>query len=176
MSALGKHTTLDARSTTMPALDPHRYAPESRRRLSGPALRTFQSIADLWGLNEEQRRLVLGYPPRSTYHHWMKLARQQEPVTLDVDVLLRLSAVLGIYQALGILFGTADEGRAWLRGPHAAPLFGGQPPLALVVSGTQDGLLAVRNFLDAARGGLYMAPNALDVDASPLVAADIVWS
>src|SRR3546814_5288909 len=43
-----------------------------------------------------------------------------------------------------------------LRGPHAAPLFGGQPPLTLITSGAQDNLVAVRRFLDAARGGLYI--------------------
>jgi hypothetical protein len=143
-------------------LDPLRFAPANRRRLSGPALRTFLMIADLWKLSEEQRRLVLGYPSRSTYHHWAKLAREHGAFTLDVDVLMRISAVLGIHQALGVLFATEAEGLAWLRNPHDAPLFGGQPPLALITSGTQDGLMAVRRFLDAARGGHYMPPNAVD--------------
>jgi hypothetical protein len=40
--------------------------------------------------------------------------------------------------------------------------FGGRPPLDLVTSGSQDGLLSVRRFLDGARGGLYMQPNTID--------------
>jgi hypothetical protein len=152
-----------------------RFEPGNRRRLSAPALRTFAAIADLWGLGEEQRRLILGYPSRSTYHNWMRLAREQADVTLDVDSLTRLSAVLGIHQALGVLFGTQAEALAWLRGPHDAPLFGGQPPLALVTAGTMDGLLLVRRFLDAARGGLYMAPNGLDAGFAPSTDRDIVW-
>lgn len=151
-----------------------RFSGPNRRRLSGPALRTFLAIAELWGLNEEQRRLVLGYPSRSTYHHWAKLAREQQPFTLDLDALLRISAVFGIHQALGVLFADEAEGVRWLRGPHMAPLFGGQPPLALVTSGTQDGLMAVRRFLDAARGGLYMPPNALDAAFTPYEDSDIV--
>src|SRR5262245_36146586 len=79
--------------------DQARFAPANRRRLSAPALRTFLAIADLWGLSEEERRLVLGYPSRSTYHHWAKLAREHRDITLDVDVLMRLSAVFGIHQA-----------------------------------------------------------------------------
>ena len=157
-------------------LDAAWRAPETRRRLSGPALRTFLAIADLWSLSEEQRRLVLGYPPRSTFHNWMKLARTLEPVTLDIDVLLRLSALFGIHQALGVLYATPAEQRAWLTSPHQAPAFGGQSPIALVTSGTQDGLLLVRRFLDAARGGLYMPPNAADVAAPPLGDADIVFA
>ena len=84
------------------------------------------------------------------------------------DGLTRLSAILGIYQALQILHATEQEGLAWLRGPHRATIFGGRPPLALVTDGTQDGLLTVRRFLDAARGGLYMEPNAADLDPRPV--------
>ena len=46
----------------------------------------------------------------------------------------------------------------------------------LVTSGTQDGLLTVRRFLDAARGGQYMAPNEIDVGFQPYTDADIVFS
>ena len=49
---------------------------DARRRLSAPGMRTFLAIADLWRLTEEERRLVLGYPSRSTYHNWAKLARE----------------------------------------------------------------------------------------------------
>jgi hypothetical protein len=160
--------------TPLPQPDPARFAPENRRRLSAPGFRSFMAIADVWGLTEEQRRLVLGYPSRSTYHNWARLAREHGEFTLDVDTLTRISAVLGIHQALGVLFENEVDGVAWLRGPHAAPLFGGQPPLALVTAGTQDGLMAVRRFLDAARGGLYMPPNAADADDARYTDADIV--
>ena len=156
-------------------LDAARFLPQNRRRLSGPGLRSFLAIADLWQLNEEQRRLVLGYPARSTYYLWIKQARAQESLLLDADVLTRISAVLGIHQALGVLFANQAEALAWLRGPHAAPVFGGQPPLALITSGSQDGLLLVRRFLDAARGGLYMPPNRVDQDFAPLGDEAIVW-
>jgi hypothetical protein len=158
-----------------PTLDLSRYAPANRRRLSAPALRTFAAIADLWSLSEEQRRLILGYPSRSTYHNWMRLAREQGEVTLDVDVLTRLSAILGIHQALGVLFSDSAQALEWLTLPHDAPLFGGQPPIALVTAGTMDGLLLVRRFLDAARGGLYMPPNGLDAIMPASTDADIVW-
>ena len=78
--------------------------PDSRRRLSAPGMRAFLAIADLWRLTEEERRLVLGYPSRSTYHNWAKLAREGGAFTLDVDALTRISAVFGIHAALGVLF------------------------------------------------------------------------
>jgi Protein of unknown function (DUF2384) len=157
-------------------LDASRFAPANRRRLSGPGLRTFLGIADLWGLTEEQRRLVLGLPSRSTYHNWVKTVREHGEITLAVDTLHRISAVLGIHQALGVLFESEIEGMEWLRAPHGATVFGRNPPLNLVVSGTQDGLLTVRRFLDAARSGRYMEPNAVDADFIPYKGSDVVVS
>jgi Protein of unknown function (DUF2384) len=156
-------------------LDNSRFAPANRKRLSAPALRTFLAIADLWGLTEEQRLLILGYPSRSTYHNWCKQAREHGAFTLDVDVLTRISAVLGIHQGLGILFPTEQLGVEWLRTPHNAVVFGGRPPLDLVTSGPQDGLLLVRRFLDGARGGLYMQPNIVDEAFKPYDDAEIVF-
>lgn len=157
-------------------LDAGRFAPENRRRLSAPGLRTFLAIADLWGLDETQRRLVLGFPSRSTFHGWAKTAREHGTLTLDLDVLTRISAVLGIHQALGVLHDEERDGIAWLRMPHDATVFGGRPPLDLVTAGTQDGLMAVRRFLDAARGGLYMEPNLADRDFRPYRDGDLVIS
>ncbi|MBO1075491.1 MbcA/ParS/Xre antitoxin family protein [Roseomonas marmotae] len=158
-------------------LDRSRFLPENRRRLSAPAMRTFLAIADLWGLDEAHRLLILGCPARSTFHKWAKTAREHGDLTLDVDTLTRISAIFGIHQALGVLHGTERDGIAWLRTPHRATLFGGRPPIDLVTSGTQDGLMAVRRFLDAARGGIYMEPvEALDRNFRPYRDEDLVIS
>jgi hypothetical protein len=77
-------------------LDRSRFLPKNRKRLSAPGMRTFLAIADLWGLNVGQRRLILGYPARSTFHKWAKTAREHGELVLDVDTLTRISAVLGI--------------------------------------------------------------------------------
>jgi hypothetical protein len=93
---------------------------------------------------------------------------------LNVDALTQISAVLGIHQALGILFKTEAEGIEWLRGPHKATVFGGQPPLSLIANGDKDSLLTVRRFLEAAQGGLYMAPNEIDANFEPYTDQQIV--
>lgn len=130
----------------------------ARARVAGPGLRTFRAIADEWRLTERQRRALLGEPPRSTYHQWMRRAADGESVGLPLDTLLRMSGVLGIYKALAILFPKRDEGVAWLTGPHAGPVFGGQAPLAVMVEGGPEGIIVVRRYLDAWRGGLHGAP------------------
>jgi hypothetical protein len=159
-----------------PVLEPSRFAAPNRRRLSGPGLRTFLAISDLWGLTEGERLLVLGLPSRSTYYGWVRAAKEHRDVTLDLDVLTRISAILGIHQALGILQASEPEAIAWLRTSNRALPFAGQPPMRLVASGTQDGLMAVRRFLDAARGGNYMAPNAIDQNFQPYADADVIFT
>jgi uncharacterized protein (DUF2384 family) len=151
-----------------------RFSLENRRHLSAPAIRTFVAIADLWGLSGEQRRSVLGYPSRSAYYSWRRKAREHHSLTLSVDVLMRISAVFGIHAALRELFTTEREACGWLRGPHQAPPFDGQQPLDLIVSGAFDGILHVRRFLDGARGGLYMPPNAIDAAFEPYKESEIV--
>jgi hypothetical protein len=158
-----------------PGFNPRIATAESRRSLSGPGLRTFIAIADLWGLNETDRRLILGDPPRSTYQKWCKTAREHQELTLDVDTLTRISAVLGIHGALQILFLTEADGISWLKSPHKALVFGGYPPIDFIRSGPLDAILTVRRFLDAARGGIYSQPNAIDKNFTPYTDQDIVF-
>jgi hypothetical protein len=48
-------------------------------------------------------------------------------------------------------------------------------PLDLVTSGSQDGLLSVRRFLDGARGGLYTQPNTIDEAFTPYDDTEIAF-
>lgn len=140
-------------------VDPALADPATRRRLSGPALRTFVGLADRWRLGEAERLRILGQPGRSTYYAWLDKAKRHEAVTLPLDTLLRLSALFGIHKGLGILFVREGDALAWLGSPNSGPVFGGQRPLDLVTSGTQDGLMLVRRHLDAWRGGNFSAPS-----------------
>jgi hypothetical protein len=162
-------------SPELPRLEPQRFSAETRERLSAPGLRTFLALADLWGLTEAERLAVLGQPARSTFQAWAKKVREHDDkLVLSVDQLTRLSLVLGIHSALQILFLTEAQGVAWLRRPHAATVFGGKPPLDLIVDGSQDSLFTVRRYLDAQRGGMGTAPNAIDRDFKPYTKNDIV--
>jgi hypothetical protein len=153
----------------------HTHAAPDRTRLSGPALRTFVRIADEWRLAERDRLAILGEPGRSTFHAWRCKAQAHAPLTLPLDTLIRLSAVLGISEATRLIFARPGDDLAWLTAPNAAPTFGGQSPMALITSGTQDGLLLVRRYLDAWRGGQATAPIAgADFEQTPIDDADLV--
>lgn len=144
------------------------------RRMGAPALRTFVRIADAWRLGEAERRSILGRPSRSTYYGWLDKAKRGQDVSLSLDQLLRLSALFGIVKGLAIVFARPGEAATWLRSPNTGPLFGGQRPLDLITSGSQDGLVQVRRYLDAWRGGVFAAPGLAIDDEEPLAATDLV--
>jgi len=132
---------LPVQATPPPQLD--------RKALSGPALRTFFRIADLWGLSVEEQMTLLGVASRSTFFKWKK----EKDALLPKDTLERISYILGIYKALQILLPNAQAADMWIRRPNTAPPFGGQAALTRMLSGHVSDLYVVRQYLDAQRGG-----------------------
>jgi len=120
-----------------------------RRGLSGPALRTFFRIADLWQLSVDDQMRLVGLSARSTYFKWKK----DPNVALPHDTLERISYILGIWKALQTLLPDERAADAWVKQPNAAPLFGGRSALDRMLSGQVADLFVVRQYLDAQRGG-----------------------
>jgi Protein of unknown function (DUF2384) len=125
-----------------------RQSPDTRRRLSGPGIRTFFKIASAWQLSGDEQRGLLGWPAASTFYKY----RAGDVGVLSFDTLTRLSLVLGIYKALHVLYPDPALADRWVRLPNAHPIFGGRPALALMTDGGIDGLYHVRRLLDGRRG------------------------
>lgn len=125
-----------------------RRDPHVRRRMSGPAIRTFFNVAGAWQLNTVEQRALLGWPAESTFFKY----KAGQVSTLPFDMLMRISLVLGIYKSLHILYPDPELADGWVKLPNSNPLFGGQPALALMMEG-MDGLYQVRRLLDGRRGG-----------------------
>ena len=138
-----------ARQEVHPVAVDRRHDAQVRRRMSGPALRTFFNIAAAWGLSTNEQRALLGWPAPSTYHKY----KAGDVGTLSFDTLTRLSLVIGIYKALHILYAERELADRWVKLPNSNPLFGGRPALELMTEGGSDGLYQVRRLLDGRRGG-----------------------
>jgi len=123
--------------------------PDVRRRLSGPALRTFFNIAPAWQLTVQEQRALLGWPAASTFHKY----KAGDHGALTFDTLTRLSLIIGIYKSLQLLYPEPEFADRWPRMPNSHPLFGGRPALTLMTDGGIDGLFRVRRLLDSRRGG-----------------------
>jgi hypothetical protein len=126
-----------------------RTKPEVRKRMSGGAMRTFLNIAEKWKLSGKEQMAMLGSPAPSTFYKY----KAGDVGTLSIDVLTRISLILGIYKDLHILFPDAALADRWVKLPNANPIFGGTTPAEFMSQGDMDPLYRVRRLLDARRSG-----------------------
>ena len=134
-----------------------RAAPQARKRMSGSAMRTFLNAARAWGLGVDEQRALLGWPTPATYRKY----KAGNVGTLSYDTLTRISLVLGIYQALQLLYPDDALANGWVKLPNSNPLFGGKPALSLMLDGGINGLTQTRRLLDSrvgAKAGLPTKP------------------
>jgi len=122
---------------------------DERARLSESAVKGFFNIANKWQIKDEDARELLGGLASSSFYELKKNPKK----TLDIDRFTRISYLIGIYQALHILYGDnlADK---WVKMPNQNRLFNGESPLEFMKSGGIVALQLVRSLLDARRGGL----------------------
>jgi Protein of unknown function (DUF2384) len=132
---------------------PPSAAPVSESVQAGAGLRTFARITGRWKLPATDAMALLGVESRSTYYELLKRARGgRELKGLSKDQLDRLSYILGIYEAIRVLFPHSEETRdCWVSRPNTAPMFGGRTPLEMMRS-NMIGLYQTFAHLAAARG------------------------
>jgi hypothetical protein len=141
--------TVETRQAELGALGPQTFADErDRARLSEVALKAFLALIKAWDLSNAEASSLLGVSP-STLD---RLKRGSRP-TLSQDQLTRVSALVGVYKGLHLLFAdaTADE---WARRPNRGPLFDRETPIEAMIEGGIPRMLEVRRYIDAVRGGL----------------------
>jgi len=120
---------------------------------AGAGLRTFARIAEQWKIPARDAMALLGVDSRSTYYELLKRARESKEVKgLSRDQLDRLSYLLGVYEAVRVLFPHSQESRdTWVSRPNTATLFAGRPPLEVMRS-SMVGLYQTFAHLATARG------------------------
>jgi hypothetical protein len=123
---------------------------EERRRYTPTALKAYLNIVDRWGLSGAQAAALLAVSTST----WERIKRDADKAApLNQDQLTRLSALIGAYKGLHLLF--ADElADKWIALPNRGPLFGGQTPVESMIEGGIPQMLDVRRHVDALRGGL----------------------
>jgi hypothetical protein len=119
-----------------------------RERLSPAALKAFFNIMGRWKVRDEDARGLLGGVTNGPFY---EMKRKPDRI-LEADRLTRISYLVGIFKALGILHSDALAD-AWVQRPNTNPLFGGSTPLAYMVAGGLPAIQNVRRLLDARRAG-----------------------
>jgi hypothetical protein len=144
---------------TTPSYPQTRYSPaqlvdltskDERARLSSSALKGFFRLATRWHLRDDDAKQLLGGITNGPYY---EMKKHPDHRVLDPDTLLRISYLLGIFQALNQLHSQplADE---WISLPNSNRIFAGGTPLGYMVRGGVPAMSTVRRLLDARQAGL----------------------
>ena len=121
-----------------------------RARLTPAAVDAMVRLAAIWGLSSAQVCALLGDISART---WFRMKKGEWTGALSQDALTRVSALIGIFKGLRLLFSEplSDE---WVNLPNKGPLYGGRRPLDAMIQGGIPVMLEVRRHVDALRGGL----------------------
>jgi len=113
-----------------------------RADLAPAAMTAMIRLADKWGLDDHEMRHLLGGISQTCWEQW----KVSPPRELTIDQFARISNLLDIYASLHKLFRKplADE---WVKRPNSNALYGGAPPLDLMLGGQISDLTMVRAHL-----------------------------
>jgi hypothetical protein len=122
---------------------------EARKRLTGAGLKAFTKLATQWSLTNLEAASLLGVSPST----WDRIKRGDWAEVLNQDQLTRVSALIGTFKGLHLLFADQMADR-WPQLPNKGPLFGSRRPLDAMIEGGIPRMLEIRRYIDAVRGGL----------------------
>jgi hypothetical protein len=140
------------RKPTAPRDSRHRqtFAGEvDRVRLTPAALEAMRNLAKTWDATGDEMAALLGVSPST----WDRIKGGAWNQALSQDQLTRVSALIGVFKGLHLLFADTMADR-WIRLPNAGPLFGNRTPIEAMIEGGIPAMIDVRRYVDALRGGL----------------------
>lgn len=120
-----------------------------RKRLSAAALQAFGRLCERWRLDNNEAAALLGVSPST----WDRIKSGKWQNALSQDQMTRVSAVVGVFKGLHLLFADTMADR-WPRLPNKSPIFGRLSPVAAMIEGGIPRMIETRQYVDALRGGL----------------------
>jgi len=120
-----------------------------RGRLTAVALKAFLRLANTWDLKNPEAAALLGVSVST----WERMKRGARDGDLSQDQLTRVSALIGIFKGLHLLFADSTADR-WPRLPNKGPMFNRATPIQAMIEGGIPRMIEVRRYIDAVRGGL----------------------
>lgn len=143
-------TVAEIRSPTSRPAGPQTFANErDRNRLTPAALAGVIRLAEAWKLTGGEAAALLGVSAST----WDRIRAGSWRNTLNQDQLTRVSALVGVFKGLHLLFAD-DMADRWPRLRNSGPLFENLTPIEAMAEGGIPSMIEVRRYVDALRGGL----------------------
>jgi hypothetical protein len=134
--------------TPAPEADFDLGAAETRERLTPAAAKAATRIAEAWALTTPEICALLGGISERSWYRMKKAA----PDSMGQDMLTRVSALIGIYKGLRLVF-SEPLSSEWVKRRNTNPIFGGANPVEAMARGGIPKMLQVRAYVDTLRGG-----------------------
>ena len=129
---------------------PQNFAAESdRERLSPTAVRAIKNVTEQWGIKGAEIAALLGVSTST----WDRMSAGSWEGALSQDQLTRVSAIVGLFKGLHLLFAD-DMADRWVRLRNRGPLFENRTPIEAMIEGGIPMMIDVRRHVDALRGGM----------------------
>lgn len=122
---------------------------DDRARLSPVGAKAFLNLQEAWKLTNHEAADLLGVSDST-----IERMRRGKPYVFNQDQFTRISALVGIYKGLHLLFADKESADLWVRKVNSGPLFGKRSPITAMIDGGIPLMLDVRRYIDAVRGGL----------------------
>jgi hypothetical protein len=122
---------------------------DDRARLTSVALKAFIALSEHWDLSGAEAAALLGVSEST----WDRIKRGIWGQPLSQDQMTRVSATVGIYKGLKLMFAD-DMSDRWPKLPNSGPIFQRKSPIEAMIEGGIPAMLEVRRYIDAVRGGL----------------------
>jgi Protein of unknown function (DUF2384) len=103
-------------------------------------------LFSLWDVTDVEASVLLGDVSPRTFQRW----KAGQYGRAGVDLVARMSNLMGIHKALRLLFSDPARGYRWVRAANTE--FGGKSALDVMLGGQITDLMRVRRYLDAQRG------------------------
>lgn len=133
-----------------PARPPQTFArEEDRARLTASSILALRSLAKAWALTGPEAATLLGVSEST----WDRIKAGTWRGVLSQDQFMRVSAMIGTFKALHLLFAD-DMADRWVQLRNAGPLFANMSPLEAMMERGIPGMIEIRQHVDALRGGL----------------------
>ncbi|MGG5890645.1 hypothetical protein ACLF3G_26435 [Falsiroseomonas sp. HC035] len=144
------NAVLSLTPSTGPARPPQTFArEEDRARLTASSILALRGLAKAWALTGPEAAILLGVSEST----WDRIKAGTWRGVLSQDQLMRVSAMIGTFKALHLLFAD-DMADRWVRLRNAGPLFTNLSPLEAMMERGIPGMIEIRQHVDALRGGL----------------------
>jgi hypothetical protein len=125
------------------------FASEIDRACLTPcALLALRNLARAWQLTGSEAAALVGVSGAT----WDRIEADAWGQTMSQDQMVRVSAIIGLFERLHLLFADAMADR-WPRLHNTGPLFGNLTPVEAMLQRGVPGMLEVRQYVEALRQG-----------------------